>query len=126
MGVNGAHTLTYGLHGLSVQQIFTIALFIFNKYNTTNINRPPTIYIDASWVIRSCSVENKVGYLIRLTSVLVSAGFRIVLVCDGTVRHHSKRSTTKRTAAAYESKVLLNRHNGFMMNLLNKKIPLIA
>jgi hypothetical protein len=96
MGINGAHALTYCIKGITVHQLFSIGLFLYNK-NRNATKRPPTIYVDASWVIRQCSVEScRVSYMVRLCTLLVQAGFCVVIVCDGAERHHSKRATTKR------------------------------
>jgi hypothetical protein len=100
--------------------IFSIALYLYRKNNHL-YHRKPTIYVDASWILRSCTTEDRVGYLVRLCSYLVSSGFNVVIVCDGSVRHHSKRSTIKRTSELYNSRIILHRNNTFMMNLLNKK-----
>jgi hypothetical protein len=124
MGVNGAHSLTYSINSISIQQLFSIALHIFTR-NRNHIHRKPTIYVDTSWVLRSCHTEDRVGYLIRLSSFLVTSGFQVVIVCDGSVRHHSKRSTIKRLAESYNSKIILHRNNTFLMSLLNKKTKLI-
>jgi hypothetical protein len=121
MGINGAHALTYSVKSITIQQLFSIGLFLHNKYNN-GMKRPPTIYVDASWMIRQCSIEScRIGYLVRLCHVLANAGFCITIVCDGAERHHSKRATTKRLAESYSSKIRLNRSNTFLMSLLDKK-----
>jgi hypothetical protein len=122
MGINGSHTLTYSIGNLTVQQLFAIGLYIYNKYNS-HIIRLPTIYIDASWIIRLSTTNDncRVGYLLRLACHLVSTGFRVVIVCDGSVRHHSKRSTTKRWADIYSSRIMLHHKHIFLMSLLAKK-----
>jgi hypothetical protein len=120
MGVNGAHTLTYSLPNIKSEQLYLIGLFLYNKPQLQT-KRTPCIYIDASWVLRQCSVEGRVQYLVRLCTHLVSIGFRVVVVCDGSVRHHSKRSTTKRLAESYTSKIALNKNNSFLISLISKK-----
>jgi hypothetical protein len=80
------HILTYSVN----------LLYLFCK-NSNLIHQKPTIYVDASWILRSCTTEDRVGYLIRLCSYLVTSGFTVVIVCDESVRHHSKSSTIKRT-----------------------------
>jgi hypothetical protein len=97
MGVNGAHTLTYSLPSIKSEQLFSIGLFLYNKLDLQG-QRLPTMYVDASWVLRQCSVEGRIQYLVRLCTFIVGLGFRVVIVCDGNTRHHSKRSTTKRIA----------------------------
>jgi hypothetical protein len=59
----------------NIQLLYTVAIYEYNnKHNNFN-HPPPTIYINASWIIPSCTVEGPVGYLIRLKSVLVTFGF---------------------------------------------------
>ena len=42
-----------------------------------------------------------------MCDVLCKSGSRIVLVCDGSVRHHSKRASVKRQVEQYQTKVQL-------------------
>jgi hypothetical protein len=122
MGINGAHTLTYSIKCVSVQQLYSIGIYLYNKNHSAIIKRPPTIYIDASWVIRQCNMEAcRVGYLIRMCNLLVTNGFCIVIVCDGAECHYSKRATTKRLAESFKNRIKLNRSNTFLMGLLDKK-----
>jgi hypothetical protein len=120
MGIQGAHTLTYVVQKISIQQLYSVALFSYQRGNHAS-PRLPTIYVDASWIVRSCTVDDRVGYLMRLCAFLVESGFRIVIVCDGSTRHHSKRSTTKRITESFESRILLHRNNTFLMNVLSKR-----
>jgi hypothetical protein len=121
MGINGAHNLTYAVTKINLQQLFTIGVYLYNKYNVSVLKRTPTIYIDASWIIRKCHVECREGYLVRLCTVLAETGFQVTVVCDGPIQHHSKRSTTKRVAETYSSRIKLNRNNTFLMSLLDQK-----
>jgi hypothetical protein len=120
MGIQGAHSLTYFVQKITLQQLYSIALLLYHKRSHV-IPRMPTIYVDASWIVRSCTVDDRVSYLVRLSSFLVESGFRIVIVCDGSSRHHSKRSTIKRVAESYNARICLHRNNTFLMNLLNKQ-----
>jgi hypothetical protein len=120
MGITGAHALTYGLNNVSIELLFSMAAFLFNQ-KVHQSNRRPTLYVDASWIIRSCTTEARVGYLLRLCAQFVKVGFRVVVVCDGSTRHHSKRSTTKRLAEAYKNRIYLHRNNTFLMSLLAQK-----
>jgi hypothetical protein len=107
---------------VSIQQLYAVALLLYQRGNSATTNpRLPSIYIDASWIVHSCTVDDRVGYLLRLSSFLVESGFRIVIVCDGSTRHHSKRSTTKRVTETYEARILLHRNNKFLMNVLTKR-----
>jgi hypothetical protein len=120
MGVNGGHQLTYCIQDIKIEQLYSIALYIYNRFNK-HVSRLPTIYVDASWIIRSSTCDDRVSYLIRLCTYLVSSGFRIVIVCDGCVRHHSKRSTTSRVSESYKTRILLHRNNSFLMSLVTKR-----
>lgn len=67
----------------------------------------PTIYVDASLVIRSfsCCVRSRVPQLLRVCCCLSRAGFNVVVVCDAETRHHSKRSTTRRSTEYLTNKI---------------------
>jgi hypothetical protein len=120
MGVAGAHALTYCLKDISLECLFSMAVFLFNQ-KVHQSNRRPTLYVDASWIVRSCTCEARTSYLIRLCCMFVAVGFRVVIVCDGPTRHHSKRSTLKRIAETYKSRICLHRNNSFLMSLLASK-----
>lgn len=70
----------------------------------------PRIGIDASWLYRKflykCNANSCLPLLIRFCCYFTLLGFDILLICDGSSRHHSKRatfehrSTTKRNEHA--------------------------
>jgi hypothetical protein len=103
MGIKYAHTYTYCIKELTMEQLFIIAS---NRLKNLQIGcdgedyrRSPVIDVDVSWVVRSFAKGNlqcRIDSLLRLSSAFVDAGFSINLVCDGVYRHHSKRATIRR------------------------------
>ena len=59
-----------------------------------------------------------------MCDVLCKSGSRIVLVCDGSVRHHSKRASVKRQVERYETKVQLYQTRCELMQII-KNISLV-
>lgn len=103
MGIRGAHVLTHSISGVSVGELFQIALARKKKYlESINDNGNkiiiPTIDIDASWIYRSSTmiIDNRISYMVNLACEFAKIGFNVVYVCDGSVRHHSKIATIDR------------------------------
>jgi hypothetical protein len=123
MGIKGAHSLTYTICGISIQQLYSIANYLCNTYNRHRQNKKQTIYADASWLMRRCygGTDSPILYFLRLSCVFASCGFRFIVVCDGPIRHHSKRSTIKRYAESYSNRVHLSNNNASLMNLISER-----
>lgn len=104
MGIRGAHTYTHSISGVSIGELYQLALSRKKANNQTvhdqndNLDYTPTIDIDASWVYRSSviSIENRMLWMINIAIDLAKTGFIVVFVCDGSIRHHSKRATIDR------------------------------
>jgi len=70
------------------------------------------VAIDASIVVmRRASDRAGVGLLVNLVDTLLDVGFNVVVVCDGAMRHHSKRSSIDRSSK--RSLALLRRREFF-------------
>ena len=99
MGINGGHTVTFGLHNLNFQHLLLIA----HKRHTDAVkaksdNRKQSIYIDASWVCRKFAAVSggPIAAIIKITITFAREGLHIVLVCDGAICHDSKRGSVQR------------------------------
>jgi hypothetical protein len=112
MGLKYAHTYTYSLQNISIDQIYFIASDKIketqNTNNTYNENSlTPTLDIDCSWIIRGCckgTLEERIDYLLNVASCFTAVGFDVHIVCDGIFRHHSKRATIQRYAISQQKK----------------------
>jgi hypothetical protein len=119
MGLKYAHIYTHCIKDLSLKQIYEIASHRMNN-NVSNGTRQPTIDVDCSWVVRSkpniCnSVDTNTMYIVSFAQALSSIGFSVMLVFDGSQRHHSKRATIQRRAECHRNKI----------ELILKKVDLI-
>mmetsp|Transcript_6601 Transcript_6601/g.18651 ORF Transcript_6601/g.18651 Transcript_6601/m.18651 type:complete len:131 (+) Transcript_6601:219-611(+) len=61
--------------------------------------------------MRRASDRAGVGLLVNLVDTLLDVGFNVVVVCDGAMRHHSKRSSIDRSSK--RSLALLRRRELF-------------
>ena len=102
MGIKGGHSYTHSIKDVTLGEIFQIAAARKKSYNNTDINdntnNNPTIDMDASWVYRctAIAIDNRMSWLINLALEFVREGFNVVYVCDGEIRHHSKRASILR------------------------------
>jgi hypothetical protein len=105
MGLKCGHSINYSIDDLSFDNILTI--LNHRKMRRLSDTSGPVVDIDASWVVRranNMSYDMRVSSLIRLCVLFINNG-RVNVVFDGTTRHHTKRSTTKRTVDLYWAKV---------------------
>jgi hypothetical protein len=112
MGITKGHQNTYSISKVDSGKLITIVNGILKKRqhdNSTFSRRTPMINIDCSWIIRkhNGNVENRIGYLLRLTIALSSSGFAVCIVCDGRLRHHSKPKTLQCHADICKKKIEL-------------------
>jgi hypothetical protein len=130
MGIKYAHKYTYSINGLSLDQLYIIASNRFKQnQNNDEISSSrrrlrPSIDIDVSWVIRGFAkgnVECRVGTLLRIATAFTDVGFYVKLVCDGILRHHSKRATIKRKSDQQKKKIELVLRKSQMM-ILSQRI----
>lgn len=104
MGITGAHELSHSVKGLSIQEVYSVCMYIRLQQRITT---QPTIDLDASLIYRSSklSVDNRMRQIIDICCQLSSVGFLVVVVCDGAVRHHTKRASVQRQAILFSQKV---------------------
>lgn len=104
MGINGAHELSHSVNGLSIQDILTVCLFIRRQRGDSS---NPTIDLDASLLYHGSklSVDNRMRQLMDVCCQLSSVGFTVVVICDGAVRHYTKRASVQRQAIVFANKV---------------------
>lgn len=104
MGITGAHELSHSVRGLTLQDVYKICTFIRQQRND---NDRPTIDLDVSLIYRSSklSIDNRKRQFIDICCQLAAVGFAVVIICDGSVRHHSKRATVQRQASLFGEKV---------------------
>jgi hypothetical protein len=126
MGIKYAHTYTYCIKNLTIDNIFTIAsqrLKIKNQL-ALSLRTIPSIDVDCSWIIRGfCKghLECRVRQLINLSLSFVKAGFNVNLVCDGPERHHSKRATTQRQADVSKRRLEIIVYKAELMMLTTRR-----
>jgi predicted DNA-binding protein YlxM (UPF0122 family) len=106
MGLKSGHKTNYKV----VELLFSSIIFLAKHRSLRRLSDVggPIVDIDASWVVRRCgnmSYDMRVATLLQLCLLFVNSGCRVVIVFDGTTRHHSKRSTTKRTADCHRLKI---------------------
>lgn len=104
MGITGAHELSHSVKGLSVQDVYNISSYIRKQ---KNIDTQPTIDLDASLIYRSSklSIDNRMVQFIDICCHFSRAGFAVFVICDGAIRHHTKRATIQRQASLFSTKV---------------------
>lgn len=104
MGIKGAHELSLSIKGLSLPDVFVICSYLRQKRDSDS---QPTIDLDASLIYRSSklSIDNRMRQLIDICCQLSAVGFLVVVVCDGTVRHYTKRASIQRQSAYFDQKV---------------------
>jgi hypothetical protein len=102
MGIKYAHSYTFSIKGLTIEQLFFIASYRLKSQQndgTTECCCSPCIDVDVSWIVCSYAKGNmqcRINALLRMSTAFVDAGFYVNLVCDGVYRHHSKRATIHR------------------------------
>ncbi len=107
MGVKNAHHLTHQITGVTQQELLKI---VEARSHRRDGQDKPTIDIDVSYVYRKLFYKDnhsRINYIMSICDVLCKSGSRVVLVCDGSVRHHSKRASVQRQVERYKTKVQL-------------------
>jgi hypothetical protein len=130
MGIKGAHSYTYSIQGLSTDQIFFIASERMRAKRNDNertqcVSRLPCIDFDVSWIVRGFAKgtsESRINTLLRIASAFSIKGFHVKLVCDGVMRHHSKRATIHRQATTQKNKLDLIINKSQLMLLSQRRI----
>lgn len=112
MGITGGHkALTYCLTNVTLDELNTICCMRRDDSVKAGVQRgnKPTIDVDVSWVIRRFASIGKdaISNTLRLCFEFVRIGFVVVLVCDGSIRHHTKRATIKRSIQRYKSQITI-------------------
>lgn len=104
MGIVGAHELSHSVKCLTVQDIYNISSFI--RQQRSDLSQP-TIDLDASLIFRGSklSVDNRMRQMMEICCQFASVGFKVVVVCDGPVRHHTKRASIQRQSEKFSNKV---------------------
>ena len=110
MGIKVGHSINYIVNDLNLKELIEIAKSRRNDCSNGDelLPGPPVIDIDASWIIRrylNVSDDCRINYLMKLCLLLMNEGCWVHIVCDGEVRHHSKRATTKRLVDCYRNKM---------------------
>lgn len=104
-----AHQYTHAASGVSLGELYQIALYRKqNIVNLKNVNNNvneyiyvadfiPVIEFDNSWVYHSSSIsiDQRLNLLIDLALEFSKTGFHVYCICDGNIRHHSKRVSVK-------------------------------
>jgi hypothetical protein len=107
MGISHAHKLTHQITGITHDELLKI---VKSRSLRRASDDKPTIDIDISYVYRKLynkDGQSRIKYIMCLCEVLCKSGLRVVLVCDGSVRHHSKRASIQRQVEKYKTKVEL-------------------
>jgi hypothetical protein len=110
MGINGAHQHTYSIEAVTSSELEQLVKAIWKKRidaGTKDRSSRPIIDVDASWLYRKFLYKSKssccLPLLIRFCCYFTTLGFDILLICDGSTRHHSKRATVERRSATKRS-----------------------
>ena len=107
MGLKCGHSpVNYSINHLSFETIINLIKRRKDDCTSTGsiIRDKPVIDVDASWVVRrfqNMSYDMRVFSLIKICLLFTASGCCVNIVCDGEKRHHSKRSTTKRSVDCY-------------------------
>jgi hypothetical protein len=98
MGISQGATLLHSVKGLSIAQVYAIAI-----HRAQQAGRPfqPSIDVDISWLVRKfyprLSVPRAIDALIAVFANLISLGFFVTLVFDPPERHHTKKASIRRS-----------------------------
>jgi hypothetical protein len=105
MGIRGGHKLTDHIDLIDSNQLIQILHKLHEQKRDngqlgTVPRTCPVVDLDGSWIVRklNCSNKARLGYLLRLAKTILRLGIDVVVVCDGPIRHHSKRAKTQRDA----------------------------
>ena len=98
MGLKCGNSINYTINDVTLRQLISIAKVRMNRRVQPT---SPIIDVDASWIIRRCHDRLpivRINYLLGICLCLILEGCSVTIVCDGESRHHTKRSTTHRSA----------------------------
>ena len=121
MGINNAHKLTHQITGVTQDELLKI---VKDRSRRRSYENKPTIDIDISYVYRKLynkDQHSRIKYIMSLCDLLCKNGVRVVLVCDGSVRHHSKRASIQRQVEKYKTKVMLYQTRCELMHVIKSK-----
>jgi hypothetical protein len=125
MGIKYAHALTYGINNLSIKHLYDIATSQIPVDEQNRLTRQlPSIDLDCSLLIRTRgnnNVKSNTNYLISICSILKQHGFDVMVVFDGDVRHHSKRSTIQRRSKNDQKRLELIMLKSYLMNITQQR-----
>ena len=124
MGLKCGNSINYSLINLNMDQLMRLARYRMDRRaSSSSGNRLPVIDMDASWIIRRCNLQPsmRLNYLFGMCLAFISEGCCITIICDGDVRHHTKRSTTKRTADLHQESIEFH-HLKCILSCLTKRI----
>jgi hypothetical protein len=126
MGIKYAHKYTYSIKNLSIDNIFSIACDRLKQKRNEGVcyRTIPSIDIDSSWIIRGFGrgdIECRIRTLINIALCFVASGFHVNLICDGAIRHHSKRATIKRQSDTQKKRLQLILIKSELMLLSNQR-----
>jgi hypothetical protein len=112
MGIRGAHKLTDHIDRLDSNQFVLIINRVYRQKRDDGLlgSSPrscPVVDLDASWIVRklNCSNAARMGYIVRLSKILLRLGVDVAIICDGPLRHHSKRAKTHRDAIHKQNQI---------------------
>jgi hypothetical protein len=126
MGITGAHkALTFWLTNVTLDELLTIATKRSHVEIENDIDRSmkPTLDVDVSWMVRRSAAARKDGleHTMRVCEQFVKIGFNVVLVCDGSERHHTKRATIKRSVNRYKKQLDMLEKRKKLMSLSEER-----
>jgi hypothetical protein len=125
MGIKYAHSLTYGINNLSMKELYDIAMTQIPVDNRNRyIRQRRSIDIDCSLLIRTRGNTNKnsnTTYLISFCRILKQHGFDVMVVFDGDIRHHSKRSTIQRRSDNDRKRIEIIMQKSLLMNIVQQR-----
>ena len=127
MGLKNGISYLHCLKNLTFVQLLEVARSRNRSNNNHNPNTTPTgpcIDVDCSWVVRKrmcIDVTSSVDYCLSIASSLSKEGIQVMLVCDGVIRHHSKRATVQRKAAVQRKKLDLIISKGELIQLSRQR-----
>ena len=126
MGIKGAHKqLSYCLLSVTIDEIESIGRLrcVTNLMINNHRSKKPILDVDVSWIYRRFASQGKdaLDCTIRLCLVFVKIGFIVVLVCDGSVRHHTKRATIARSINSYKNQIDILEKKNELMKIADKR-----
>jgi hypothetical protein len=106
MGLKTGHSTNYTINKLDFS---TLKKLIKNRQlRRAGETGGPVVDFDVSWIIRRSSTmpyDVRIISMIRLAILFISHGCRVFFIFDNNDRHHSKRSTIRRTVDAYQNRI---------------------